>query len=347
VNGSQSAPPALPQLLSPAVAGPGARFIESRLGEIFGPAALDPEGELTLDDLLGRKRACLLCMVPRSGSTYLGTLMRSTGQLGLAAEFLNLEDVPPSAQDLFRSIAGCDPIRGLVKRHRLDSLSGFLRHLIEHFSSPEGVFSIKGDFYQFLPLIRSGLIRKGLGKVTFVYLTREDVLAQAISAFRAIRSGAWSSLHTPRGVAEFDAEGILEQLGSILEMMRHWELLFSLLAIQPIRLTYEQITTQPAASVRALASALGVTVGKSPESPLLRQGDELSAEWADRIRTAASRYLSGCSSGNAQEPLLPVLEESRGPSAVPRSAFVRVALQACYSGFSLLKRQSRKDQSLE
>lgn len=290
----------LSQLLTPLLTGPETEWIESQLREIFGPEAAEPQDGSSLDDCLGQRRAGLLCMVPRSGSSFLSTLMRSTNRLGFTAEYLNLDAVAPLASHISRRPPGCGPLPTVVKDYHLGSLTEFLRHIIACSSSPNGIFSLKGDLYQYVPLLRRGLLRRGLQKATFIYITREDVLAQAVSAFRALRTGSWSVLQPARAQAEFDAEGILEQLQRIVRMMAQWETLFALLDVHPLRLTYEQISAQPAEAVHRVAAALGVSLGPGPlESPLRQQRDATSAEWAQRIRTAAAHYIKTLS---AQRP---------------------------------------------
>ena len=268
---------ALDRFFSPVIAGPDASTIERRLREILGPGALDAGGR-SLDDCVGEKRACLVCITPRSGSAYLSSLMRATGQLGFCAESMNFED-----------------IQLVVREQPLRSVGDYLQYMIGRYSSPNGVFSMKADFFQCLPLIRNRMLRQGLEKVAFVYLTREDVLAQAISLFRAIRTGQWSSVHPARGTAEFNLEGILEQLGCIVQMLARWESLFAMLDLRPLRLTYEQLVAQPEAAVRRVAAPFGVTIGPRLESPLRQQRDQMSAQWAQRIRAAAGEFLGSLS----------------------------------------------------
>jgi LPS sulfotransferase NodH len=264
----------LAERLSALLTGPEAQLVESRLKKLLINSERQRPEELSLDDCLAGKKACLICMTPRSGSTYLSTLMESTGQLGNCLELLNFEDIE---------------LRG--GRPSFGCLTEYLEEAIKRHSSKTGVFSMKGDLYHYLPLIKKGLIRSGLRQVCFVYLTREDVLAQAVSAFRAIQTGEWSSLHSRRAEPKFDAEGILEQMDILLHMMARWELIFALLDLKPIRITYETLVAQPTETVQNLAKSLGVTVNGTTHSPLAIQRDELSANWTNQIRKVAQAFL--------------------------------------------------------
>ena len=142
MNSAEAVPASLDLLLSPVLAGAEAQFYEAQLRDIFGPAAEDGHGELSLDDCLGARRACLLCITPRSGSTYLRSLMQSTGQLGFAAEFMNLEEGSTHPFD----------IRKMVAQHGFRALESYLRFVIDKTSAPTNVFAMKGDLYQYVPV---------------------------------------------------------------------------------------------------------------------------------------------------------------------------------------------------
>jgi LPS sulfotransferase NodH len=271
----------LPELVSHLLCGPEGEYVDLQLRSIFGRDPLKYNPATSLDDCLGERQAILLCITPRSGSTYLGELMESTGKLGLTAEYLNLSDLTAGG---FATQNGLHSMRSSYTRDSW-SLDTYFRCVIDQFSAKAGVFSMKGDFFQYLALIRAGLIRAGLKKVHFVYLTREDVLAQALSLYRATQSGKWSSLHTAQAQAQYDAHGILQQVQYLISMMGRWELVFNLLGFHPLRLTYERLIAEPVAVVQQIAGLAGVSVRKSELISSLRPlRDNLSAEWEHRLR---------------------------------------------------------------
>jgi trehalose 2-sulfotransferase len=256
-----------------------ARSVESQLRALFPRRnLLAYASDVSLDDCLEDKRAIVLLMTPRSGSTYLSQLVGSTRQLGLLGEYMNWADAA---------------VGRFLNLHPAATLPEYMRCLARIYSNDTGVFSMKGDLYQCLPLIRTGLIRGGTRKTHFVYLTREDLLAQAISLFRAVQTGQWSSAHSPVAPARFDARGILQQLEYLATMMARWELVFSLFNIQPVRMTYEQLIADPASTVQRLASLVGVRVTAGVlQSELRQQRDALSAEWQRRLRSEAEQCLA-------------------------------------------------------
>jgi len=268
--------------LSRIVSGPEAHSTDEQLRAVFQRTGLDQAGDLSLDDCLAGKRACLLCITPRSGSTYLSTVLSSTGRMGINAEFMNPGHPDESPVSMRKAVEG----------NGLTSLQSYIQHVIQRFSTPNGVFTMKGDLYQYLPLIRNRLIRSGLKNVNFVYITRQDLVLQAISLYRATRSGQWSSMHAKQDEVVFDDAAIIEQLEYIVRMMGRWELMFAVLGISPWRVTYEEIVAQPADVVRKIASLTGVDSDLTIKESHLRQlRDELSEEFAQSIRSSANQYI--------------------------------------------------------
>jgi LPS sulfotransferase NodH len=119
---------------------------------------------------------------------------------------------------------------------------------------------------------------------------REDLVMQAISYYRAIQTQCWTSLGTisqPR--CEFDEDGILNCLERLAHFMRQWEIVFSLLDIRPIRLSYEELESDARSVVSCVMRLLDIE--KQPEPiPLIsccdKQRNDESAGWAARIRAA-------------------------------------------------------------
>ncbi len=267
------------QVLSPILSGVEAGAMEAELQPLFGedPMAYDPE--TSLDDCLEHRRALVLLITPRSGSTHLCELMASTRQLGVPFEYAHWPYIRAS---------------GFARDRGVKSLQEYMRHVINECSSDSGIFSMKGDLYHFVPLIRAGLIRPGLKKVTFVYLTRRDLLAQATSLFRAVQTGRWSSLHQASGSVGFDAQDIIERVNYLAVMMARWETLFALLNIHPLRVSYEDVLSNAPGVVQQLGSVVGVSIAPDGlQSPLCRLRDEASAQWEEEVRTGAQRWIEG------------------------------------------------------
>jgi trehalose 2-sulfotransferase len=211
-----------------------------------------------------------ICMVPRCGSTYLSQLLIRTGVLGRPQEYLNIEGV-------YRREARAAGFESYLRQVRVDA------------ATSNGVHGMKVTFDHIAHLIQRDLFP--LPSDRYVYLTREDVLMQGISFYRAVRSGVWTepSARTPRPV-EYDAEAIWEHVDMLVRMMSQWERLFAWYGIQPLRLTYEELVSSPAEAVRAIAELMGVEIEMSQiptTAGFHQQRDRQSTAWATRLRAEA------------------------------------------------------------
>jgi len=210
-----------------------------------------------------------ICMVPRSGSTFVTKLMGQTGVLGHPQEYLHR--LEPSA------------LAAHAQRYSAGSWQTYLAALAQHTCSPNGVFGVKADPTMLLPLLVDGSFDATLGHGRFIYITRTDVLGQAISLTRAQSTGAWSADVSVSMVPKFDFHAIRNNIAHLTEMMGRWEMLFALNAIAPLRLTYEQIDGDPEISMTQIADFLGVDLPDINIPARRHQRDDLSAAWREQF----------------------------------------------------------------
>ena len=111
----------------------------------------------------------------RSGSTYLGELLASTGGFNAAGEPLNIDAV----------VSGCAE-RGCA------SLSQYLARIAAE-QAFAGHFVVKASISQLATLAHHGLLARILGRSRFVVVERVDKLAQAISWHIATGTGLYTS----------------------------------------------------------------------------------------------------------------------------------------------------------
>ena len=113
-------------------------------------------------------------------------------------------------------------------------------------NAPEGCFGIKGTLLQMFPLISDGIFAGPAACMSkHVYLTRRDILGQAISLARAVKTNEWHSHDTSVPDPELTLEDIVGKLRYIQEMQADWETVFTTLRIRPLRLYYEDLVTEP------------------------------------------------------------------------------------------------------
>ncbi|MEJ0018775.1 MAG: Stf0 family sulfotransferase [Acetobacteraceae bacterium] len=128
-------------------------------------------------------RCYVVLFTPRSGSTWLTALLSATGRLGYPEEYLN----PEFVTDVARALGTRDPARliGLLQRRR---------------KTPNGVFGIEVRAVD-VALFGADTFFAGFAAGTLFYcLWRDNIVAQAVSLYRAVASGRFHS-HEPQAAA--------------------------------------------------------------------------------------------------------------------------------------------------
>ena len=122
----------------------------------------------------------------------------------------------------------------------------------------------------------------------FVWIRREDVVAQAVSFAKAMQTDQWTARapRRPGRVPRFDFAEIRRLVAVIEEQNAAWRRWFRANGITPFGVGYEDLVADMEAVTRRLLGFLGVDVpGDTPIEPQHeRQADSVSAEWAARYR---------------------------------------------------------------
>jgi LPS sulfotransferase NodH len=185
-------------------------------------------------------RGYAVCGLARSGSTFLCQLLASTGVLGRPREYFNVEairrDVTPDYP--------ADPEGQLMAMSRLAA-------------TPNEVYGLKVLTNQFDAVLATRWATR-LPALSFVYLERRDLLAQAISLIRAIQTKQWTSGHARLGEPAYDAAAINNLLVSFARDEARWRYYFARNGIEPLRLVYEDLMADPQGPVTAVAALMGV-----------------------------------------------------------------------------------------
>ncbi|WP_188342651.1 Stf0 family sulfotransferase [Phyllobacterium sp. 628] len=238
----------------------------------------------------------IICGTPRTGSTLLCDLLKSTNVAGNPKSFFRRQSISrwveqwglPDAQTLgetdFKNAylkavikagkAGTDVFGLRLMRENLDELSAFLD--------------------QIFPLLPSDKMRleAAFGHPLYIHLTREDKLAQAISLIKAEQTGLWhiapdgteiERVGTPKH-PEYDFERIHRERTDLERYDAAWISGFDDQKIKPLHIAYETLAVEPAETLARICDALGVS---SPSADTIKPGvaklsDEISADWMRR-----------------------------------------------------------------
>ena len=123
-------------------------------------------------------------------------------------------------------------------------------------------------------------------RLHFVYLTRDDLLGQAISWARALQTEQYRSTQPAKQLAVYDADLIRSRLMAIVRERAEWEAFFARTGIEPLRIVYERFLEDRSSCVHLVANLVDI------ESPviderrvdLVIQRDAVTEEWEQRFR---------------------------------------------------------------
>jgi len=159
-------------------------------------------------------------------------------------------------------------------------------------STANGVFATKLHWPQYQSITRAGVAVTDFPQpVSWVYVSRRDRVAQAVSLARARQSGEWSATPAQRRRPYepfFDAEAISRALVDVDAWSRGWDDYYRETGIVPIRVVYEDLAADFAGEMQRLFDELGLGVVADPDPPTRRQADAISAEWIARFRASTS-----------------------------------------------------------
>jgi len=230
-----------------------------------------------------------LCMIPRSGSTYFGAVLRDNG----FGEFM----------ERFRVVNGS--LEEDVANAKSKIYDDYVRHKIFRAGGKSGSVAFKVDWPQFVPLYYLGAWRRYFTSSHFIYLTREDILLQAISRYVGEATGIFHSPQLQDGKqlpadVPFDFAKIESHVRLLVDMMSAWERFFAFEGVTPLRFTYENIVLDTEGCLKAIAAATGKTLSlpanlsnefqpvATPVNQALR--DAFVAEYRRRQQSAAAEW---------------------------------------------------------
>jgi LPS sulfotransferase NodH len=212
----------------------------------------------------------------RSGSSYLCASLWKTGRLGAPWEYLEYKVMMPT----------------MMARLKAASFPDYLEKLMACRTSPNGVFGLKAHFHQFDHALRAfPRILDCLPEPRFIFINRQDKIAQAVSMAKALQNNSWVYF----GTAEHEVplfysfefiKRCLQEAVAQAESWLHW---FDG-RFDPLVVDYEDVVRDRTAVLRTIARFLGVDPGTDCDIDLpvtTRQGDSVNEEWLRRFKADA------------------------------------------------------------
>jgi trehalose 2-sulfotransferase len=227
---------------------------------------------------------------PRSGSSWLTSVLSSTGFLGTAEEYLNPEFVP----DIIKAVNTRQPDR-------------FLEILRRRRKSPNGVFGMEVRAVDVALFGEDRFFRVFGADTVFFNLFRVNIVAQAISLYRAVTTKRFHSNEASATVIppDYDPEAIQEWLAHVAQTETENAEMLHRRVRGCHNLRYEEVVRDRSGTIELFRTALGVASDvpeslTASENELTKIGDvwnedaerRFRSERADVVaRTEASRQV--------------------------------------------------------
>lgn len=213
-----------------------------------------------------------ICSTPRSGSHFLGHLMKARIKAGHPLEYFHNKH-----------------FEVWQKRRESSKHTHILPYLESIRTTQNGVFGIKIHFGNLNTLEQHISIRELINTYKFVYVLRKNALAQAVSYAKASQTGAWISGMPEVRKPSYDRLLILEKLRDIYRDNASWECLFSLYQVDFHKVYYEDLVENTNQRLQNVAKFLNLEASDDAvtQETLLpkQQSDSINQEWIERFLT--------------------------------------------------------------
>ncbi|WP_457154431.1 Stf0 family sulfotransferase [Mesorhizobium sp. P5_C1] len=244
----------------------------------------------------------IICGTPRTGSTLLCKLLASTKTAGNPHSFYRRQDVSEWAEEW-----------GLPDRDTMSDLdfnAAYLKAAIANGRGGTGIFGLRlmrenldelsAILDQVFPRLPSDRARfeKAFGRVLYMHLSRENKLAQAVSLVKAEQTGLWHIAPdgteiervAPAKEPQYDFERLKREVTELEAYDAAWNIWFVEQGIIPLRLGYERLAANPAATLLDICGALGVQapIADDIKPGVAKLADETSLDWMRRYHLDAA-----------------------------------------------------------
>ncbi len=243
----------------------------------------------------------ILCTSPRSGSTLLCSLLASSGVAGKPESYFH----KPSVTAWLRALNLTVP----APLSEQESLQKIVDAAITAGTNGTGVFGLRMQGHSFAFFISkmavlhpqqrgdTQLLTAAFGRICFVHLTRLDKVEQAVSLVMAGQTGLWhrgadgrelERLSAPQAPV-YNRDRIDAAFKEVSGYDLQWQAWFAEQKIDPLRITYESLSANPARELGRILACLGVdTAAAGVARPgVSKLADATSREWIARYRKAS------------------------------------------------------------
>ena len=233
-----------------------------------------PEYDFTPFD--GKTRTYLIASSGRTGSHYLAHMLFQTMQLGSPFEYLK-----PTHLNRWKNLL-----------EKTDN-TGVFTELMLRRTSPSGWFGLKAHWPQFAPVASNSEFMEFMNIQKYIRISRQDIVAQAVSFVIARQTKAWISFHSAVNTATYDYSEITCAIEDLRTQESNWDRFLSSVNADIIEVEYESLIDSPEQTLLYICEAFKLDVSHLPLDPGIgpqKQATELNAVWKDRYLNESSRF---------------------------------------------------------
>ncbi len=216
------------------------------------------------------RKTLIVASTVRSGSHMLGHILHQTGGFGFPLEYGNKQNLKQWKQRLGHT-----------------STSQCMKALMQRRTSPNGVFGIKVHYSHLPEFGGFANLCKLFPNPHFILLTREDLMAQAVSLSIARQTGSWIAKHQDSTVEpQYNFNDIDEGLRRIIFENSSWRYTLAASGAKYMELNFSEVKTNTANTVLRIADFIeqDIDATRIPITPVTqKQSNELNQQWLSRF----------------------------------------------------------------
>jgi len=229
------------------------------------------------------RRSYVILLMPRSGSTMLARTLLLSGLFGDPDEWFNGDPGSVAAN--------------YVAEERGNTFYSYVSHIHETTTGANGVFGVQLSFEHLVHLDALTPLSHVVGpQACWFLLRRRNLVAQAISAYKAVATGQYHSYQEARAEATYDANVIADTIAAFVD----WELgafqFFRERGLWPIELYYEDIVDE-AFSIALFRNALQIYDDLEADTParqtypITKIATSENLRWEETFRSQYAKFL--------------------------------------------------------
>ncbi|MGB8842753.1 MAG: Stf0 family sulfotransferase [Aliidongia sp.] len=249
------------------------------------------------------RQSYIICATPRSGSHLLAGGLSSTAACGFPVERFPrvLSGAKPTATQLDSWVTRAPD--EVSYDHELDT--AYIKEILELGTTKNGVFGVTIHWFQLQDAIHrigayvgnkelspSAMLSEALPNLSFIWLTRRDKVAQAVSWYKAIESGNYvkrRDYHETSATAEipFDFKRISAYLSALKSSDNGWKYFFKQADVRPLLIEYEVLVNNYRDTINTVLNFLQIDTKNLiiDEPKYQKLADDQSREWIEKFKT--------------------------------------------------------------